>query len=159
VDLNSDSYNLEIAMNGPIVAILNILLSDYLGMSDDRCASNDSETKVGDGGQTKLDQYLDAISEQRRRYVFRYLKDHESAPVSEIAKHVKAYETSQPPSTLTEHEYSAVQSDLQHNHLPRLADYGLLNYDARTGDVSFDEAPQTFMLLISLCELIESQSA
>lgn len=75
--------------------------------------------------------------------------------MTDVAKHVAAYERNQSPSTVTKQEYQSVQTDLQHNHLPRLADYGLIEYDRRTGDVCFDEPSQIFMLLLGFCHLIE----
>lgn len=130
-------------------------------MSDDGCDSergknNDGErTKVEDGGLERLDRYLDALADQRRRYVLYYLGDEEVATTSDIAEHIVSWDTGSTPSRVSDEEVRTVQTELQHNHLPRLADYGIIEYDTRTGDVRLEDLPQSFRLLLGLCQVIE----
>lgn len=121
-------------------------------------SKGEEDPKVGDGGLGKLDRYLDAVGNQRRRYILYYLRDEGRTTASDIAKRVVAWETNRSPSALSDDEYHSVQTELQHNHLPRLADYGLIEYDPRTGDVKFEDPPQSFRLLLGLCHIIEGPS-
>lgn len=109
------------------------------------------------GGLPRLDRYFDALADRRRRYALYYLRRHGSASVEELARHVAARETGRPAADLSAEEYEHVQSSLYHNHLSRLADYGLAEFDPRTEMVRFGEPPRTFATLLWLSELAEDE--
>lgn len=109
------------------------------------------------GGLPRLDRYFDALVDRRRRYALYYLRRHGSASVEELARHVAARETGRPAADLSTDEYEQVQSSLYHNHLPRLADYGLAEFDPRSEMVRFGEPPRTFATLLWLSELAEDE--
>lgn len=124
-------------------------------MSDDKSGYNRSGNKNGD--EEGLNRYLDALASPRRRYSLYYLKNEKVATVSDIAIHVTAYETDRSPAAVTEQESQSVHTDLKHNHLPRLADYGLIDFDSRMGDVRFADPPPTLRILLVFCQLVENR--
>lgn len=86
-----------------------------------------------DGGTEALTVILEALTHRRRRYVLYYLHERsEPAEAEEIAKQILAWETDRDPDAVTTEEAEQVLADLYHNHLPRLADEGLIDYDRRT---------------------------
>lgn len=107
------------------------------------------------GAFSQLDYYFDALSDQRRRYALYYLSQRDSANVDELARQVTAWEMGRLPATLTAKTYEPTRVELQHNHLPRLADYGLVEFDSRTNEVRFREPTRAFMALLRVSQLIE----
>lgn len=112
----------------------------------------------GDGGLSKIDRSLRALSDKDRRYLLYYLDEHEVANSEELARHIVAKESDRSPSTVPDEEYEPIQTQLQHKHLPKLADFGLVEYDERSEDVRFSNPPQGFVLLLHFCELMENGS-
>lgn len=132
-------------------------------MSDDENGSNATATnggngdKIGDGRLSRINHYFKALADTRRRHALYYLNEHraESITLDELARHVKALETEHAPDTLVEHEYANVRLELYHNHLPRLADSGIIDYDSRRGDVRFDRSSRGLLILLWVGHLIE----
>lgn len=92
-----------------------------------------------------LDAVFDALASRRRRYVLYYLDEVEAESVlavEDIAERVARWEREWDGAERgSADERRAVRIDLHHNHLPRLADVGLLDYDARTETVRTWETP------------------
>ena len=72
----------------------------------------------------------------RRRYVLYHLFDERGVlTIDDIARHVAARERGVPPDAVSEADHQRVVVSLVHNHLPRLAEHGIVDYDCRSGDV------------------------
>lgn len=79
-----------------------------------------------------LDAVFDVLSDRRRRYALYYLHGLTDgvATVDEIADHVLSREG-------TKVDRSRIVTSLQHVHLPRLDDVGVLEHDARSETVRY----------------------
>lgn len=86
-----------------------------------------------------LDDLLKLLADRRRRYVLYYLDDAEDDVVTldELSDHVadrrEAWSANTDGTGVVALE--RVRVGLHHNHLPRLADAGLIDYDGRTQTV------------------------
>ncbi|WP_224447829.1 DUF7344 domain-containing protein [Haloprofundus salilacus] len=123
-------------------------------MEDD--APNDPPTR-GEGDTDKFDQFpdgvrvddadafpLDAVfrvlENPRRRYVLYHLQTcRYPATLSEVAEQVALWETRETPETLPEETLEQIHADLHHSHLPKLADAGIVDYDADANVVTMAE--------------------
>ena len=76
---------------------------------------------------------LGALTHRRRRLILYYLHDR-SGPVEadELARQVLAWETNTAVGNITDNDCERVVTGLYHNHLPKLADAGLIEYDQAT---------------------------
>ncbi|GAB3027384.1 DUF7344 domain-containing protein [Natronobiforma cellulositropha] len=83
-----------------------------------------------------LNLVFDVLSDERRRYALYYLYDMPDgvATVSEITEYVLRLETDSPPS---DDHRTQVLTTLQHVHLPKLADAGVLEHDIRSATVRY----------------------
>lgn len=86
--------------------------------------------------EPSLDTVFGLLANRRRRYVLYYLADEDEETVvrvEEVAAQIASWEREW---NATASEDAAarrtVRIDLHHNHLPRLDDAGLIEYDART---------------------------
>ncbi|WP_254768503.1 DUF7344 domain-containing protein [Salinilacihabitans rarus] len=95
---------------------------------------------VAAGPLPSLDLVFDVLSDQRRRYALYYLYDAPDgvATVDEIADHVVALEA--PPEHAEDHRLHVLTS-LQHVHLPKLEDAGIVEHDARSETVRYWRQP------------------
>lgn len=94
--------------------------------------------------QPSLGRLLELLANRRRRYVLYYLDEVETAAVTldELADQLIEWErdwNGYEGPTATRRE--DVRIELHHNHLPRLADAALIDYDARTETVRNWEEP------------------
>lgn len=94
--------------------------------------------------QQSLEQLLKLLANRRRRYVLYYLDEVETAVVTldQLADQLVEWEREwdrYEGTTQTHRE--CVRIALHHNHLPRLADANLIDYDARTETVRNWEEP------------------
>lgn len=132
-------------------------------MSDDENGGNKNKNnssrsdKLDGGGLSSLNRYFDALADPRRRHTLYYLNDHRTEPITidELARHVTAMETEYAPDTLVEADYADIKRELYHNHLPRLDDYGIIDYDPRSGDMRFHQSSRGLLLLLWVSQLIE----
>lgn len=86
--------------------------------------------------QQSLDRLLYLLANRRRRYTLYHLDEVEQAviPLNELADHLVQWEREWDSREKTEHDTHRreIRIDLHHNQLPRLAEAGLIDYDART---------------------------
>ena len=87
-------------------------------------------------GFPSLDAVFELLSSHRRRYALYCLTETEAESVltlDAVTDRVVAWEREWGDGRLGETDgRDAVRIDLHHNHLPRLADTGFVEYDART---------------------------
>lgn len=86
-----------------------------------------------------LDLVFDLLADQRRRYALYYLYDSTDgvATVDEIADHVVSLED----QCQVDDPQSHVITALQHVHLPKLEDAGVLEHDTRSQTVRYWSQP------------------
>lgn len=82
-----------------------------------------------------LDSIYGILSESRRRYVLYYFLDNDHANIESIALQITAWEQDVTIDAVSEAAKQRVMTSLVHQHLPKLADYGIVEYDARAGDI------------------------
>ena len=101
-------------------------------------ARNGAE-EYGSEIETKLheDEVFDVLSNERRRYAYRYLDEQPDKAISlrELTDHVAADEYDKPPQELTSNERNRVSTALNQFHLPKMDDCGFLRYDSRRKEV------------------------
>lgn len=78
---------------------------------------------------------FDALSTARCRYVLYLLLENEYSNVTDLALQIAAWEEDRSVEEVSDGEHERVSLSLMHNHLPRLADYGFVEYDRRSGDI------------------------
>lgn len=99
-----------------------------------------SDTDTG----VDTDELFDLLSNARRRRVLAVLQraDGDAATLEELAERVVARDTD---DGSDDPEAAAIA--LHHVHLPKLADCGVIEYDARNGTVSYCGRPERDRLL------------
>jgi DNA-binding transcriptional ArsR family regulator len=85
-------------------------------------------------------ELFDLLANRRRRFALHYLK-REAGPVEmgELSSHVAAWERGVAPEQVSYDERKTVHTSLYQHHAPRLDDAGLVEYDARRGEVRLTE--------------------
>ena len=110
---------------------------------------------AGDGGRTTLEVALDCLRHPRRRFVLYYLRDERTTTVTELARHVAARESGDPPTAVEEERCEHVRATLVHNHRPKLADDVFIEYDPRTETVTYTDPPALLDELLRLVARFE----
>lgn len=84
-----------------------------------------------------LETVFDLLAKPRRRETLYYLLDcTHPATVDELTEHVTRREVATRTETVSTEAYERVGEALHRTHLPRLADAGVIDYDAETGLVT-----------------------
>lgn len=109
------------------------------------CSSPPASTQ-----RTKIDELLTLLSHRRRRNVLYYLSEHDLASLDTLATTIAARELGIPSEGVPNADRQAVLVDLYHNHLPKLADRGLIEYDDRSGAIRWT-APSTDLETLLEC--------
>lgn len=97
-------------------------------------------TAVKAAATPSLDLVFELLSVQRRRYALYYLADQNDgiATLGELADSILTRESD---AESREEHRTQIQTSLQHVHLPRLEDAGILEYDARSDTIRYWEQP------------------
>jgi hypothetical protein len=93
-----------------------------------------------------LDLVFDLLSNQRRRYALYYLYEQSDgvATVDELADSIVANEQREAHSDSIEgsdERRETIRTELQHAHLPKLADAGMIEHDRRSETVRYWTQP------------------
>lgn len=96
---------------------------------------------VSDGGTSLPTRIFGALAHQRRRCVLYYLRDNEQASIDDLASHLTALEQDTPRNEMTPEAIKQVKTTLIQIHLPKLDDYGLIDYDRRSETVCYTYPP------------------
>jgi hypothetical protein len=101
---------------------------------------------IVDEAAPSLDLVFDLLSNRRRRYALYYLYEQPDgvATVDELADNVVAIErrtSSSDPDVGPDELRQTVHTELQHVHLPKLADAGTLEHDGRSDTVRYWTQP------------------
>lgn len=107
----------------------------------------DCRRVLGTVDDTPLDTYLTLVSDKRRRGVVRRLRDRPDgeATVEDLVDHLYGNESDLSTEECPHRERISIQ--LIHNHLPKLADHGVIRYDRERGVVRYrsDERIETVL--------------
>ncbi len=79
------------------------------------------------------------LAESERRYLLYQLADDECATIEGLIDQIAAWEEGVPEDEVPKGTRQTLYISLVHNHLPRLADYEIVDYDLRSGDVVLAE--------------------
>lgn len=90
-----------------------------------------SETKPDD-----LDAVFELLSRPRCRYTLFHFLENQHTNVENVSRQVAAWERETPDQSVVKATKQTVTTSLIHNHLPRLAEYGIIEFDHRSGDVA-----------------------
>lgn len=87
------------------------------------------------------DNIFEVLSNRRRRYAIQYLKGVDDvATLRDLAEQVAAWEYDRPVWALDASERKTVKNALHQFHLPKMAEFGVVEYDARRGLVELTDA-------------------
>lgn len=75
------------------------------------------------------------LSDPIRRHVLTLFRERRVWPVTELAAEIAARQRGRTPEDVPSDVVERTQVELVHNHVPRLADHGILEWDSRSGDV------------------------
>lgn len=82
-----------------------------------------------------LDTVYGLLANSRRRHVLYHFVANEIGYVESLSRAIAAHEGDVPHESVDEGVRGEVAASLLHNHLPKLAAHGVVEYDARSGDV------------------------
>lgn len=126
-------------------------------MSDEDCehAAAGETPVLSDGGEALLSRVFGALAHRRRRYALYYLRDHEQVQTDELARQIVAWERDVPADEVPAEASERVHAELVHSHLPKLEDYGLVEYDRRSGDIGYTYPPSVLDDVLKLAATVE----
>lgn len=87
----------------------------------------------------ELDHVYEALDHPRRRYLCHTLLEDDEWSLPELARTVAAWESDQPEDEVSEAEQHRVYVSLYHSHVPKLADCGVVSFDADAETLSTAE--------------------
>ncbi|MFP8952250.1 hypothetical protein ACLI4Z_04635 [Natrialbaceae archaeon A-arb3/5] len=88
---------------------------------------------------TRMEAACSLLSESERRYLLYLLAENPGMNLEDLISQVAAWERGEPVTTIDTETRQRVYVSLVHNHLPRLADYDIIEYDLRSGDIVLAE--------------------
>ena len=126
-------------------------------MSDDGSTKNTAQKtpSANDGGHSLVERIFGALASKRRRYVLYCLQDQEHMEVEALATQITAWEQGVRRNDVPPDTRQDVQVNLVHSHLPKLADYELIEYDERSGAIRYTDAPAAFEEVLGLAARLE----
>ena len=118
--------------------------------------SNDGRVEGGshvqtDGGALSLDTVFQVLSSRRRRFVLYFLAEVDDAVGrEELARRVATWETSDDVGDVSSDEIARITVALDHAHLPKLEDSGVVTYDRESREVAATDALTRFRPYLEL---------
>lgn len=112
----------------------------------------DRNALTGSEAQLSRDELFHVLRNRRRRFALHFLKQMGECEIGEIAEQVAAWETGASRGALTAAERKRVYNSLQQTHLPKLAETGLVVYDARSGHVELAEFAEMLDIYLEVSE-------
>jgi predicted house-cleaning noncanonical NTP pyrophosphatase (MazG superfamily) len=96
------------------------------------------------------DEVFEILRNRRRRFVLHYLKQRHSASIdlAELSNQVAAWENDKSIDELTYDERKTVQNSLYQFHLEKMRDFGVVEYDRRSGEVTLTDAADDLELYL-----------
>ena len=87
---------------------------------------------------------FDLLSNTRRRYVLYHLRAESEASIRELSRRIAAWENDVDVSAVSSKQRKRVYTALHQTHLPRLDDYGVVEYDRDRGRIQPTDRMQVF---------------
>ncbi len=84
------------------------------------------------------DQFYRALASRHRRHVLSYLLEAKEGTAEELATVLSGRKATTTGTMQTPADRSELLLELEHNHLPRLVDAGLIDYESHTGSVRLE---------------------
>lgn len=111
------------------------------GAQASQSLSLDDGSGAGPLADLPLDEIFEILRNQRRRWVLRYLQEHDGVvEIGEVAEHIAAIETDKSISELTSGERKRVYVALYQCHLPKMDDAGVVDYHQDRGHIELVDA-------------------
>ena len=110
---------------------------------------------VSTAGRSELsqDEIYEVLSNRRRRFVIHALKRREgSVGVTELSKHVTAWEIGVEPTEVAYEDRRNVYSTLQRTHLPKLDEKGIVTFDQEENVVEPAETLEALEVYVEVLE-------
>jgi DNA-binding transcriptional ArsR family regulator len=103
-------------------------------------------------GSQRFDEILTALSNTQRRRILRYLQEVDSASRDEVVHHLIAWKRDSPPDDVSDEAVERLKIELHHNHLPRLEESRLIEYDRRSEELLARDLPELAEQCLEHCE-------
>ena len=105
-----------------------------------------------------LDRCLQLVADQHRRRIIHHLRHeaNETTTFDDLVDQISSRVSDSKNGPPEDREELAIQ--LQHTHLPKLADHGVVDFDHRTGTVQYHPDEQVETVLDSLPEEVSLPS-
>lgn len=116
--------------------------------ADDRTTPVRRQNSTESAFETGFDETLHLLSHHRRRDVLYYLQEHEVATAETLATEITANETGVSPSDVTPDDREPALIDLYQNHLPKLTDQRVVEFDRRSGAVRWSSSSDEITSLL-----------
>ncbi|NGM69117.1 hypothetical protein G6M89_08870 [Natronolimnobius sp. AArcel1] len=88
---------------------------------------------------TRMEAACSLLSESKRRYLLYLLAETRNGNIEDLITQISAWEYDQHAGAIDKETRQRVYVSLVHNHLPRLADYDIVEYDLRSGDIVLED--------------------
>ena len=88
---------------------------------------------------SRMEAACSLLAESERRLLLYQLADNRATTLEEVVSRIAAWKFDVHDSELDKETRQRVYVSLVHNHLPRLADYDIIEYDLRSGDIVLTE--------------------
>ncbi|ELY57602.1 DUF7344 domain-containing protein [Natronolimnohabitans innermongolicus] len=98
------------------------------------------------------------LSESERRFLLYQLAERRDANLEDVVTQIAAWEHDAHPIEIDKEVRQRVYVSLVHNHLPRLQDYGIIEYDLRSGDIVLDDGFEDIKPLLEQFRQTEEES-
>ncbi|MDG5760801.1 hypothetical protein QA600_15805 [Natronococcus sp. A-GB1] len=105
---------------------------------------------------SRMEAACSLLAESERRYLLYQLAETRRGNLEDVVSEIAAWERSEDGSIDSE-DRQRVYVSLIHNHLPRLADYGIVDYDLRSGDIVLTEGFDDIRPLLEQFKQTESE--
>ena len=82
-----------------------------------------------------VDETFSLISDSRRRFTLYFLLSNGQANIETVSLQIAAWEQDKTIASVSEKTQETIKISLHHNHLPKLVESGIIEYDSRSGDI------------------------
>lgn len=84
---------------------------------------------------SRMEAACSLLAESERRFLLYQLAETESANLEDLMTQIAVWDRDIQPTQVDTELRQRLYISMVHNHLPRLADYDIIEYDLRSGDV------------------------